>query len=314
MIVVKLKGGLGNQLFQYAFAKSINSSNQKVEVKFDASFYQEINQKFPRDLTLASFIDVNKIDKLCVKERRVIKLFKNFISFLNLNKYYQLNLFFTKILYSYSLLIDEEFKYGYSQLLQKRFKNKLCFDYVYYFNGYWCDIRYFESNLEKLKQDVKLHVKSNAFSKILGNIFDSDIVLHIRRGDYLKIGNSKDGLFIGLEYYKNAISFFKTKLQSNSLRIWVLSDDPEWCKSIFSSEFNDIEFVWDAISLIDTECFEFMRFFNYYIIANSTFSLWAVYISYRSNPYIVYPKTWSLQLERNNFKIIPDIQDNWIGI
>jgi len=105
--------------------------------------------------------------------------------------------------------------------------------------------------------------------------------IHIRRGDYLKRPDVHRVL--GVEYYQQAID-----LLPENLPIAVFSNDLDWARSqsIFVSNRN--------VSFITTPHYGLdmlgMSMARYIVIANSTFSWWAAYLSGAEK--IIAPSKW----------------------
>ena len=137
-------------------------------------------------------------------------------------------------------------------------------------------------------------------------------MIHIRRGDYLTIGNSENGLFVGTDYYVNAAQTLSKKGRLNAdTRFWVFTDDYEWCKRTLPQIFPEIELVFSPELLTDTESFELMRYFTHVVCANSTYSLWAAYND--ENSLVIYPRVWAESYAQINFRLIPE-SNNWVWL
>jgi hypothetical protein len=117
------------------------------------------------------------------------------------------------------------------------------------------------------------------------NAEDDDMVsVHVRRTDFLYLShyhNPQD-----LDYYKRALE------TANKKHVVVFSDDIEWCRQNINTSlypYQNIHFV--DINDVAIE-FILMSMFKHNIIASSTYSLWASFISHYENKIVVAPKTW----------------------
>ena len=137
-------------------------------------------------------------------------------------------------------------------------------------SGYFQSYKYFEH----CKEDIKKLFIFRPQSEKIGYVS-----IHIRRGDYLNLGDFHHNL--SLDYYKNAIDYF------SGYNFLVFSDDIEWCKSQFKGDnFEFVEGKDDYEDLIlMSEC-------EHNIIANSTFSWWAAYLNSNPNKIVTYPDKW----------------------
>jgi len=156
------------------------------------------------------------------------------------------------------------------------------------FKGYFQSFKYYDDNLRKQMQNLVfsnislVNIAKNKYNdiKLFFNSFDDDnfVSIHIRRTDFILL---KDFNYIlELDYYYKALDFFKNK------HVVVFSDDIEWCKLHLDNNFYFID-----LNNVEIE-FLLMSFFKHNIIANSTFSLWASFISPYDNKLIIAPKNW----------------------
>lgn len=316
-IIIKLAGGLGNQLFQFAFAMSAKAKNPDLKVSFDISFFGQKDIKFPRLLLLnelCSEDDIRTVEDTDTKYNFISNIYRKLEQKrwpVNLsgsigNFIYSLNCLFGNVLKEY-------FEYGYNDVIRRRIINSRNTRLV--FEGYWADLRYFQDELHHLKQTIFLRNRSNFFEKNVSSIRHSDLMIHIRRGDYLAIGNSENGLFVGTDYYLSAIQlmFQRGRLNADA-RVWVFTDDYDWCKISLPRILPDVEFVFSPEALTDTESFELMRHFSNIVCANSTYSLWAAYLNYNDeNSFVIYPQEWADKLAKVGYRLIPN-SIGWIGI
>jgi hypothetical protein len=147
--------------------------------------------------------------------------------------------------------------------------------------GYFQSELYFGHNRSKilnlfspLSTDLE-YIKSK-YQSYLDNPL---ISLHVRRGDYLKFPEVHPTCSI--EYYKNALSKFPSKL-----KVLIFSDDVDWCKQNFLGD----RFIFiqekDYISLY------LMSLCTYNIIANSSFSWWGAWLNQFPDKVVIAPKQW----------------------
>ena len=293
--VIKLHGGLGNQLFQYAFAVNIKEASKKSNVYFDLSFFREIDQKYPREFMLDKFllpVEIFEYNDKNINPNVATRIYSSIKRKIFFKKS---PLIFQRLLYYFNCIfgnvVNEVFEFGYVGYVHKRFGRSCLGNQVY--NGYWADIRYFEKIKSLLQTQIKLKKTSNLLSELIQKIRTDDILIHIRRGDYLKIKSGEGNLFVGLEYYEEAIENFRQKnlIKEDSV-FWIFSDDYEWCRNVFMHHFKCFKMNFQAFELNDVESFELMRHFSAMICANSTYSLWASYLSYQDNKTVLFPEKW----------------------
>ncbi len=139
---------------------------------------------------------------------------------------------------------------------------------------YFCDYRDFILDLFRPTNDIEEYI-----DKKYGNILNNSVGIHIRRGDYLLYPNIHPVCTI--EYYKNALDNF-----GNRENFIIFSDDINWCKEHFDSDFHFIEKEKDWMDLyIMSKCTD-------NIIANSSFSWWAAWLNKNDEKRVVAPKLW----------------------
>jgi len=287
MFIIKLLGGLGNQMFQYSFGKALGLKYDHI-VKFDLSFFENSKKrKFELDL-----FDLNLT--IASKEEIFYHNYKkNLISRLinkNFDRFFPLN--FRLKIKEKSLVFDKRI-YNHRYKKNKR----------YYFEGYWQNINYFQEFEKEIKKDFifkyPLNAKSEQLKKII--ISKESISIHIRRGDYLNdpLLNSLD-----ISYYKNAVELILSKIPNASF--FIFSDDINWAKDNlkFNNEMLFIDFnigkdSWQDLAL--------MSLCKHNIIANSSFSWQAAWLNNNPDKIVIAPINW---FKDKNIKhdIIPE---NW---
>lgn len=150
--------------------------------------------------------------------------------------------------------------------------------------GYLQNITYFDQHRDSIKKEFQFkdQIKDIVHKKISDNNY---IAVHIRRTDYLKHQNIYHKL--DLSWYQEAFKVF-----GNNNNFLIFSDNIQWCKYNFNQpNIRFSEFTTPAEDLYA------MTLGSGLIIANSTFSWWAAYLSNKIQ--IVYPKNW--MKTRTNF-------------
>lgn len=291
MVISKIIGGLGNQLFCYAFAKTL-SDELNQELKLDLSFY-----------TKNEILDIYRLNRFCIYENTATKDEINNYSRKEINKY--LNKIFKALTGRYFFLnnkyhVDEKsFSYDKSKIKHRKHL---------YITGYWAQPELFQHNRHKLLKYYKLNVPLNNENKtILESIKTSDsIAVHIRRGDYI---NNNYFVTLPKEYYLKAIELMKKKFCKPYF--YFFSDDIDWVINEFSHIHNSY-FVNINDRKNDFMEFELMRNCHHFILANSTFSWWAAWLSEEPSKNIIIPGKWFNNMSRQlKFENSGLIQDKW---
>jgi hypothetical protein len=262
-IYVKLHGGIGNQFYQYCFAKYLESVYVNHQIILDTEFYREIEkQRYPRENVftyLSNFYTIHFDDigefRLNIISRIAKKMAKRDKKYKIINIF---NLFFG------NYIIENSWYINNLKLLKFRKIGDL------YFYGYWQDYKFIKYGIEDLK--IKLEQKFPCY------IIDKfKVAIHIRRGDYLKISHDgKNSIVLGIDYYKAAFDYYNN---FGFYKFEVFSDDLAWCMINLPKLFPNFIFSYDSKKLNDLECLYFMSKHANIIAANSTYSLWAFYLS-----------------------------------
>jgi hypothetical protein len=285
-IKIKIKGGLGNQLYQYAMARSYSIINE-LQLILDVSFYGNQNlrpfllsrYKINAHINYSGpgfFISI--ANKLQLKlKRRYIKITKT---------YAEKDLMYDKFLNTYD---------------------------VSYFDGYFQSYQYFEDHKKIIKSELSLmnnvNINSLGFISNIRSVYSCIVAVHIRRGDYLSAENIKIYNNLDLEYYLTSMELISSRV-SNPFFI-IFSDDIHWCKKNWDFSYPHMFFepvYIDGCGIIDHDV---MRVCDHFIISNSTYSWWAAYLGEKANSLILSPQKWFHHNEYNLNEIIPD---EWIHI
>lgn len=294
MIVVKLMGGLGNQMFQYATGLSL-AKKHNTELLIDTSFLsKDSNDQY----TKRNFeLDCFNFDFKIANDNDL----KPFVKLNNgkFRRYLQRNFPF---LFSYVNISESGMAYN------KQFEN---FPNNTYLNGFWQSDKYFKNISDVLYTIYSPKEKINEINKNWLNKIEAtqSVSLHIRRGDYITNKNalSHHGI-CELDYYYSAISHIKEK-QSN-IEIFVFSDDLQWCKTHL--EFtNSINFV-DANEKENMHLDIFlMSICKHNIIANSSFSWWGAWLNQNPKKIVIAPQKWFANTALDTTDLIPK---DWIKL
>lgn len=263
-IRLKLYGGLGNQMFQFATGFTI-AKRKDEKLSLDLSY---INQRqlfngFELDKVFNIFSKVVFLNKpLSIKsislEEILIKFDKTFYNFKEPHFHYTPNIL---------NIPNHSFLDGYWQ-------SEL------YFNEYEKEIKElfsFSNILDEKNHSIALDInKSNSVS------------IHIRRGDFLLNRNDNHNIDLK-EYYLNAIK--KTYEYVKDPKFFIFTDDPDWVLKnfILDQPSHVININLGAKSFIDMHL---MSLCKINIISNSSFSWWGAWLNSKKNKIVFAPKYW----------------------
>ena len=260
-------GGLGNQLFQTAALLKYRRPKEKVIISFLGEIHIPKRKNCLKSIfeipDWLYFDNSKKLDfftKLFARGSAGLR-FGSFLPLVGIN--------------------DRNFRYKESHFLQQKI---LFFDG--YFNQNWT-----YSEISKLFG--LLNLKPVELNKEQLNLFNRNVVIHIRGGDFLSINNLN---ICKLDYYKNSIEYALSQGLKNFL---VISEDQKYSKEItkeLKSSFNGLQIsILKSDSIIND--FNFIRSSKFAILSNSTFSWWASFLSNSKKEFLV-PFNFSTKEER----------------
>lgn len=284
MILVKITGGPGNQLFQYAFGRKLALINN-TKLFLDLS---EFNIKKHRKFLLHKFnIDAHYASPEFLK------------TFLKFSYYFPYDFrplvhYFLPFLYK-NIVYEKQFTFNNDML---KVKNNS------YLIGFWQSEKYFSKIKNKLNKELTLKKElSKESRKILEKIKKTNSVsLNVRRGDFLVTQNFKRHGVIGLSYFKNAMDYVASKITKPHL--FLFSDDIDWVKKNikprYPSTYIDFNFPQKSEEdlVLGSKC-------KHHILTNSTFSWWVGWLNDNPQKIVTVPKKWFNQLYYDTSDLFP---------
>lgn len=286
MVIVKIFGGLGNQMFQYAIGRSLAIQNGTV-LKLDLSAYKYFNAYIPRKFGLNVF-QIN-VEEASEDECNKFKKGK-------------VMTFLERIKPFYRRSTLREPYYNFSADVFKA-KGEVCLD------GYWQSEKYFSKFIEVIRNDFTLKPGFSQFDENLVKKIDgtNSVSVHVRRGDYVE--NETVNKIHGLcdpGYYLRALEVIKEK--TGPITVFVFSDDIEWVKNNIKFDVQT-EYV-SRNGLEDYEEMILMSKCKHNVVANSSFSWWGAWLNRNANKIVIAPKVW-FRDGKNTDDLIPE---NWIRL
>ncbi len=284
MIIVRIFGGLGNQMFQYAFGYYLERNGN--DVYYDISDFSIHNHHHGYEL--------ESVFNLCVKKapnQEVHKICGNKKSFF-LRAFRKITCL--EIIGKKEIIANDPCIY----ILPIKLKESL------YFNGFWQNINYIKPYIANLREIFKFPILdeiNNEFILKKGN--RAYVGVHVRRGDYLNIGNLNS--ICDINYYKSAIEYISERIENPKYVIF--SDDIPWCKTVFE-EYDCVYVDWNKGNDSYRDL-QLMSMCDHMITANSTFSWWGAMLMQNENGIKIGP---SIRSKNNAFNTL--IDDSWVTI
>lgn len=273
MITVKLIGGIGNQMFQYAAGRGLAIANN-TRLALDIT---DLQTTLPRkNFTRRCFaLDFFKIDARLTAFSKLGKRLPNA-----------------------AFLINRLARFSRRTIKEKQ---PFIFDPTVasagdgvYLDGWWQNEKYFSGIRETLLHDFSLKDEAGKEARtILGLIKNSGdlpaISLHIRRGDY--VSNKLNNRYLGVcgpDYYRAALAVMGERI--GNFNLFVFSDDIEWAK--YNLSYAGKTVYVSGRGLGDGEELILMSKCSHNIIANSSFSWWGAWLNQNKNKIVVAPGKW----------------------
>ena len=285
MIIVRLKSGLGNQLFQYAFGLALSEKTGQ-PLYFDTTWFDGKKKGTPRSYELDKFTaEVNCAIPPFLKYRYVKNMFWRFLSDLKMSEPIR---FFKEAHFYYD-----------DQIFQK------CEDGVNYYDGYWQSPQYFNAIRPLLLEKLRIKVLSPLGLTLVERIQkENAISIHVRRGDYAQ--NKRVNVIHGLctlDYYQQAIELLLK--EEKDVKFYVFSDDMEWTKANLKIDGRSVYYVEHTSDATNHEDLYLMSICKHQIIANSSFSWWGAWLNDYSLKRVIAPKKWFADASINTYDLIP---------
>ncbi|MFY0652178.1 MAG: alpha-1,2-fucosyltransferase [Cyclobacteriaceae bacterium] len=268
MVIVRLRGGLGNQLFQYAAGKAL-ALKHEVQLKLD--LYTYTLHKY-RSFELDNFCTNPEI----AEQSEINNLIGRFKIQRLLNKFNH---------YSFS---DKAFAQPHYHFVADFFD----LPKDIYLSGYWQSEKYFEDIQDIIRAEIqpKSPIDDQNKSLIDQLNVENSVSVHIRMGDYKNLRKYKTFFGgLGSEYYKNAIELVQSKTENP--RFYFFSDNIAWCQKEFS-EVDNAYFVDQNTGEKSFMDMVLMSNCQHNIIANSTFSWWGAWLNSNLDKIVIAPKNW----------------------
>lgn len=278
MIIIRMTGGLGNQMFQYALYLKLRAMGK--EVKMDD--FTEYEGREARPLSLWAFgieYDRASREELC----RMTDGFMDPVSRIR-----------RKLFGRKSLEYMEKDCNFDPEILNRD---------PAYLTGYFQSEKYFADIEEKVRRAFCFseRIWEGIPTQLLERIRSYEqqikttmaVSVHIRRGDYLQNEEAYGGICTE-QYYKTAVEYVRKRQQDASF--FVFTNDPdyagEWILKNFGQEkerFVLIEGTQEENGYLDLYLMSLCR---HHILANSSFSWWGAYLNPSREKMVIVPHKW----------------------
>ena len=291
MLLVRFMYGLGNQMFQYAFGRSLEKRSG-LTVKFDKSWYEEKKQWQKktglsdgcqiRDYKLGFF--PNLTPNFATPEEIQEANTRNWPPYKELIANVSRRTGFLRVQYLLGYLRAPS---DYSSYDESMFRVNPAKDYCY--KGFFQNERYFHDISDDLRHDFTFPQATDSFNTEYGERIsrqNNAVCLHVRRGDYAAMGWT-----LPLDYYGRALSLLRERIENPF--VYLFGDGAvEVAGHLFPNSSQGYEIIppHNAKTNQDYRDMQLMSLCQHFIIANSTFSWWAAWLGAGMNSEVFAPK------------------------
>jgi hypothetical protein len=278
VIIVQLKGGLGNQLFQYAAARRL-SLMLGVPLKLDVSGYGRRSQR------------VYELDQFFI-EAGIATPWEL--------AHWRGPRFLTRITQPLGLLprlvMEKSFEFDPAILHLHNGR---------YLEGYWQSYRYFADVALRIRSECTVRTPLSGEDRaLLDRMARCDSVcVHVRRGDYAS--NPMTRQYHGLctpAYYRTAVEGLAERLRAPEL--FVFSDDMPWVKQHLRFDLPTTHVEHHGVDSAPLEL-RLMAGCRHFVIANSSLSWWAAWLSAHDESIVYAPRQWFADPAINTSELTP---------
>jgi hypothetical protein len=277
MIISKLCGGIGNQMFQYATGRAL-SVRLGSPLLLDLSWFEEMTGCTPRDYELGAYelradtATPRDLASFAVKEGGLLRR-----------------------------LTGRDNRAG-RRIEEPLFRYWPGFETLtgdVHLVGYWQSEKYFKEIRSTLQRDFSVARKSTGKNRELADRIGatSAVSLHVRRGDY--VDREETSRFHGtcsIEYYAKSIDYLASRVASPHL--FVFSDDPGWARDNIAASC-PVTVVDHNDASTSHEDLRLMSLCRHHIIANSSFSWWGAWLCQNPDKILIAPERWFANEEKN---------------
>ncbi|HVO28648.1 MAG TPA: alpha-1,2-fucosyltransferase [Candidatus Paceibacterota bacterium] len=298
MVTVALRGGLGNQMFQYALGSDLAKKNG-TGLALDTTF---LNDRFPRPGFVYRRYELGVFGI----EPRLTALSKlsSRVPVPGLWLGLDLGLAKAKDILHVRRIVRENSGRHFDPAV-------LSVGGDVWLWGFWQSWRYFEDIAPEVRQAFSFrHELSGAAAGLARDILKSNsVALSVRRSDYTSAANIKNFGGTDMAYYDRAIRQMTARAGKGAPpRFFIFSDDIPWCRENIKPPFPTVyipqDIGWEAAMHLASLA-------RHHIIANSTFWWWAAWLSQSPGKIVIAPRQWSRTQIADRDGIVPP---DWMAL
>ena len=296
MITVFLRGGLGNQMFQYALGLHLAKRNH-ADLHFDTTF---LHDRFPRrQFTYRTFdLDIFAIDPRFTALSKI----SGTVPIPGLWLGADLASASVKDIFGTQRIIREKKDGVFDPAV-------LTSPSSVFLYGFWQSEKYFAAIAEDVRQAFRFRYPlEGEATNFADQIAATNAVsVNVRRGDYLLSANLKRLGETGLSYYERAAAYIAERIRDP--HFFVVSDDVAWCREHLRLGFPTTYVSAASGGYKQNFHLQLISQCKHHIITNSTFGWWGAWLNRSPSKIVVAPKIWHSGMENDD--IVPK---EWIRL
>ena len=280
MVIVRLIGGLGNQMFQYALGRAL-ALRHGVPVKLDIGGFEQY-----------------KVHGYCLNRLRIVEQYARPDEVRAIKLPGALPRILNRLfgLAPNGWVREAAFHFDPTVMVLRP---------PLYLEGYWQSEKYFAAVRDVIRGEFTIRDSLNSQNRAVEERISNcnSVALHVRRGDYVSNPrtNAVHGV-CGVEYYQRAAQLIGERIPRPEF--FIFSDDPEWAKANLRLSFPST-----VVNLNDASRshwdLHLMSRCRHQIIANSSFSWWAAWLNGEASKIVIAPRRWFKQSDANTADLIP---------
>ena len=304
MIITKLNGGIGNQMFQYACGRALalrTGDALKLDIS-DFAPHRHNGIDTPREYSLSHF---NIQGDIADEEEATTARFPHGI--------------FSKYTEVFRKKVLRQFNVGFNPRILRAKIKQAGAGGVTYLDGFWQSENYFAEYVDTIRRDFTLKKPFSPRARKLAEAITAKseggpaVSVHIRRGDVARQGTKNPYYGVAApEYYSRALRYSAETLAARDIkhfRVFVFSDDIEWTKKNiaipYPTTYVSENAVTDDSTIPDYEELLLMSLCDHNIIANSSFGWWGAWLNKNPDKIIVAPREWSTRNKKWHTDTVP---------
>lgn len=285
MKLVKMKGGLGNQMFQYAFYKRLKLESEEVFLNLEHYRKTKEHNGLEIEKIFNLKLEINIKLEWLLRKNWITNFFRSIMKKIKIMKVYSIP----------DIIYEEKFLRSPEKIV------------VY--SGYWQTEKYFkqiETEIRKVFFFPELDSKNKEIEKRIVN--EESVAIHVRRGDY--INHPTLGGLVTKKYYIQAIEYIEKHIINP--KYYIFSDDIEWCKRELNLDRKGVTFINHNKGEESYKDMQLMSQCKHNIIPNSSFSWWGAWLNKNPNKIVIAPKRWFTKESGYRYEDI--VPKSWIKI